>query len=81
MLHLIRPDTLYFGTLHFTYIAGICVHVFLERTAMSIQVLSFKTPFRYNKAKNTEYLRYIWLQKYRHRTLVYEKIFTKKVIV
>ena len=34
---------------------------------MSMQLLTFKTPIGYNKAKPiTEYLRYFWLQKYRH---------------
>ena len=48
-----RPDTLYFGTLylHFKYILRLCIYKFYTRAAMSMQLLTFKTPIGYNKAK------------------------------
>ena len=56
-----QPDALYFRTLylHFNYISKLCIYTFQARAAMSMQLLTFKTPIGYNKAKFiTEYLRY-----------------------
>ena len=48
---------------------------------MSMELLTFKTSIRYNKAKPiTERLRYFWLQKYRHCMSV-KKILPKHSMV
>ena len=53
MRSIIRPDTLYLGTLelHFRYISRLCIYIFQARTAMSMQLSTFRTAFEY-KDKN-----------------------------
>ena len=41
----IRPDTLYFGTLHFRYISELCIYIFYTETAVSMQLSAPKTLF------------------------------------
>lgn len=48
---------------------------------MSIQLATFKTSFTYNEVKNQpEYLRYLWLQKYRLWMLVKNLKFYQNIL-